>query len=75
MNDDQLLRYSRHLMLPQMDVAGQEALLAASVLIIGMGGLGCPAAMYLAGSGVGHLVLADDDKVDLSNLQRQIGDR
>jgi len=55
-----------------MDVAGQEALLGATVLIIGLGGLGSPAAMYLASSGVGHLVLADDDKVDLSNLQRQI---
>lgn len=72
MNDNQLLRYSRHIMLPQMDVAGQEALLGATVLVIGMGGLGCPAAMYLASSGVGHLVLADDDTVDLSNLQRQI---
>jgi adenylyltransferase/sulfurtransferase len=72
MNDDQLLRYSRHIMLPQMDIAGQEALLGATVLIIGMGGLGCPAAMYLASSGVGHLVLADHDKVDLSNLQRQV---
>ena len=72
MNDDELLRYSRQIMLPQMDVAGQEALLDAKVLIIGLGGLGCPAAMYLASSGVGHLVLADDDKVDLSNLQRQV---
>jgi len=72
MNDDQLLRYSRQIMLPAMDIAGQQALLDASVLIIGLGGLGCPAAMYLAASGVGNLVLADDDKVDLSNLQRQI---
>jgi len=72
MNDKELLRYSRHIMLPQMDVAGQEALLGATVLIIGLGGLGSPAAIYLASSGVGHLVLADDDKVDLSNLQRQI---
>ena len=59
-------------MLPQMDIAGQESLLNANVLIIGLGGLGCPAAMYLASSGVGHLTLADDDDVDLSNLQRQI---
>ena len=59
-------------MLPQMDVAGQQALLDATVLVIGLGGLGCPAAMYLASSGIGHLVLADDDTVDLSNLQRQI---
>ena len=72
MNDDELLRYSRQIMLPQMDISGQEALLNANVLIIGLGGLGCPAAMYLASSGVGHLALADDDVVDLSNLQRQI---
>ncbi|MBT5483102.1 MAG: molybdopterin-synthase adenylyltransferase MoeB [Gammaproteobacteria bacterium] len=72
MNDDQLLRYSRQIMLPQMDIKGQQALLDASVLIIGLGGLGCPAAMYLASSGVGHLILADDDEVDLTNLQRQI---
>jgi len=72
MNNDQLLRYSRHILLPQMDVAGQEALLDATVLVIGLGGLGCPAAIYLASSGIGHLVLADADTVDLSNLQRQI---
>jgi molybdopterin-synthase adenylyltransferase len=72
MNDEQLLRYSRQLMLPQMDVDGQEKLLAAKVLVVGVGGLGSPVAMYLAASGVGQLTLVDHDKVDLSNLQRQI---
>ena len=72
MNDQQLLRYSRQIMLPDVDIEGQEKLLAATVLIVGLGGLGSPVAMYLAAAGIGHLILADFDKVDLSNLQRQI---
>ncbi|UCE88538.1 MAG: molybdopterin-synthase adenylyltransferase MoeB [Pseudomonadota bacterium] len=72
MNDEQLLRYSRQIMLPQVDVQGQQRLLDSTALIVGMGGLGAPTAMYLAAAGIGHLVLADFDTVDLSNLQRQI---
>ena len=72
MKDEQLLRYSRQIMLPEMDIAGQQKLIDATVLIVGMGGLGCPAAMYLVASGVGHLVIADDDVVELTNLQRQV---
>ncbi|NOX76877.1 MAG: molybdopterin-synthase adenylyltransferase MoeB [Gammaproteobacteria bacterium] len=72
MNDQQLLRYSRQIMLPQLDVEGQQCLLQSHALIIGMGGLGSPVALYLAAAGVGRLTLADFDTVDLSNLQRQI---
>lgn len=72
MKDEQLLRYSRQIMLPEMDVAGQQKLIDATVLIVGMGGLGCPAAMYLAAAGVGHLIIADDDVVEITNLQRQV---
>lgn len=72
MNDAQLLRYSRQIMLPELGIAGQERLRSASVLVVGLGGLGSPVAMYLAASGIGRLVLADFDAVDLSNLQRQL---
>ncbi len=72
MNDHQLLRYSRHILLPQIDIEGQEKLCQSRVLIIGAGGLGSPALMYLAASGVGNLIICDGDRVDLTNLQRQI---
>ncbi|MEE4301218.1 MAG: molybdopterin-synthase adenylyltransferase MoeB [Pseudomonadales bacterium] len=72
MDDAALLRYGRQIMLPQLDIAGQERLLAARVLIVGLGGLGSPVALYLAAAGVGHLDVADGDRVDASNLQRQL---
>ena len=72
MNDDQLLRYSRHILLPQVGIEGQERLRASHALVIGAGGLGSPAALYLATAGVGRITLVDGDSVDLTNLQRQI---
>ncbi|MBT7411825.1 MAG: HesA/MoeB/ThiF family protein, partial [Candidatus Thioglobus sp.] len=72
MNDQDLLRYSRQIMLPQIGIDGQQTLLDSTMLLIGMGGLGSPSALYLAAAGVGHLIIADFDKVEISNLQRQI---
>ena len=72
LNDDQLLRYSRHLLLPGMDFDGQLMLIESKILVIGMGGLGSACAPYLASSGVGEITIVDDDVIELSNLQRQI---
>jgi molybdopterin/thiamine biosynthesis adenylyltransferase len=72
MDDDQLLRYSRHILIDELGIEAQQRFLGAHVIIIGAGGLGSPAAMYLASAGVGKLTLVDDDVVDLTNLQRQI---
>jgi molybdopterin/thiamine biosynthesis adenylyltransferase len=71
-NDDQLLRYSRHILLDEVGIEGQQQLIDSHVLIVGAGGLGSPVALYLAASGVGHITIADHDTVDLTNLQRQI---
>ena len=72
MNDTQLLRYSRHILLDEIGIEGQQRLLDAHAVIIGAGGLGSPAALYLASSGIGRITLVDDDTVDLTNLQRQV---
>jgi adenylyltransferase/sulfurtransferase len=72
MDDNQLLRYSRHILLPEIGIEGQEKLRASRVLVVGAGGLGAPVSLYLAASGVGRIVLCDHDTVDLTNLQRQI---
>lgn len=72
MNDDQLLRYSRHILLDEIGIEGQARIISAHALVIGAGGLGSPAALYLASAGIGRLTLADADTVDLTNLQRQI---
>lgn len=72
MDDQQLLRYGRHILLNEIGIEGQQCLFDSRALIIGLGGLGSPVALYLAASGVGHMTLCDHDKVDLSNLQRQI---
>lgn len=72
MNDEQLLRYSRHILLPQIGIEGQQKLLSSSALVIGAGGLGSPVALYLASAGVGRITICDGEDVDLTNLQRQI---
>ena len=72
MNDDQLLRYSRHILLPEIGIEGQQRLVASRAVVIGAGGLGSPIALYLASAGVGRITLCDGDEVDLTNLQRQI---
>jgi len=72
MTDDELLRYSRHILLDELGIEGQERIRAARALVIGAGGLGSPVALYLGSAGIGRLTLVDDDRVDLTNLQRQV---
>ena len=72
MDDAQLLRYSRHILLDEIGVEGQDRIMRGRALVIGVGGLGSPVALYLATAGIGHLTLVDHDTVDLTNLQRQI---
>ena len=72
LSDQEFLRYNRQIMLPQIGESGQQSLSGAQVLLVGAGGLGSAAALYLAGAGIGNLVIADDDTVDSSNLQRQV---
>src|SRR5690606_19450792 len=75
MDDEQLLRYSRHILLDEIGIEAQQRLLDATILIVGAGGLGSPAALYLAAAGIGRIIIADGDHVDATNLQRQIAHR